>query len=101
MKSPFVFVILLMAIASAAFGDCIILDRENIQVGSSTGIKGVCSNNNLPVTCNYIENEGARCDGPAGGFTGNDLDSLLFSACGCSVEEEKELQLKKDLEKPE
>lgn len=88
-----------MALANEAMGACVILNKENIEVGSRSGIKGICSNNNLPVTCTYVEDEGARCDGPAGGYTGNDLDSLIFSACGCSVEKEKELELKKDLER--
>lgn len=78
---------------------CFILNEEKVQVGSRPAIKGICSNNRLPITCLFREGTGIECDGPSGGYTGYDLDSLIFSACGCSIEKEKELQLKKELEK--
>lgn len=76
---------------------CSILNQEKVQVGSRKGIKGICSNNKLPITCIYLEGTGIQCDGPSGGYTGYDLDSLIFSACGCSLEEEKEKQMQKEL----
>lgn len=99
MKRLLLSAILLLALVGEAMGDCIILNKEYIRIGSRSGIKGVCSNNKLPITCNHVQDDGARCDGPSGGFSGNDLQALIFSACGCSVEEENELQLKKELER--
>jgi hypothetical protein len=86
------------ATAALASAECGIANRGKVEIGSRSGIKGICSNNKLPITCIYRESEGITCDGPSGGYTGYDLDSLIFSACGCSVEYEKELQLKKELE---
>jgi hypothetical protein len=76
---------------------CSILNQEKVQIGSRKGIKGICSNNKLPITCIYLEGTGIQCDGPSGGYTGYDLDNLIFSACGCSLEEEKERLMKKEL----
>lgn len=83
---------------TAAAAQCIILNEEKVQVGNYKGVKGLCSNNRLPVTCVLMEGIGVECDGPSGGYTGKDLDSLIFSACGCSSQKEKELELKKQLE---
>lgn len=77
---------------------CSIINVEKSQIGSSTGAKGVCSNNGLPITCVFKEGDGAQCDGPSGGYTGIDLNALIFSACGCSIEEENDLTLKKQLD---
>ncbi len=78
--------------------ECIIMNEEKILVGSHKGVKGLCSNNRLPVTCILMEGTGIECDGPSGGYTGGDLGSLVFSACGCSIEQEKEQQLKQQFE---
>ncbi len=61
--------------------------------------QGRCSNNGLPISCIFIEGEGITCDGPGGGYSGEDLNSLIFSACGCSSEKEEEKQEKKELKK--
>ncbi len=76
---------------------CVIMNDEKVQVGSFKGVKGVCSNNRLPVTCILMEGTGVECDGPAGGYNGVDIDSLIFSACGCSSEKEHEQRNKRDL----
>ncbi len=76
---------------------CSILNQEKVQVGSRKGVKGVCSNNNMPITCIFQEGTGIECDGPSGGYTGYELDSLIFSACGCTTEKEKEQQMKREL----
>jgi len=86
-------VLLLHGIASA----CSIQDRKDVQVGDSRGVTGVCSNNGAPITCTYVTGEGTTCDGPAGSYNGNDLNALIFSACGCGSQEEREKQEKKDL----
>jgi hypothetical protein len=94
-----IFTVVLLLAAAAARADCGIANRENVQVGSRSGIKGICANNRLPITCIYREGEGITCDGPSGGYSGSDLDALIFSACGCSVEYEREQQLKEELER--
>jgi hypothetical protein len=91
-------VLTMLSSAALASAECGIANREKVEIGSRVGIKGICSNNKLPITCMYKESEGITCDGPSGGYTGTDIGSLIFSACGCSVEYEKEQQLKKQLE---
>lgn len=76
---------------------CSIQNRHDIQVGDSKGIEGVCSNNGASITCTSVEGGGMTCDGPAGSYDGSDLNALVFSACGCDVQEEEELQDKKEL----
>jgi hypothetical protein len=85
--------LLLHGVASA----CSIQNRKEVQIGDSKGVEGVCSNNGQPISCKFDAGEGITCDGPGGSYTGNDLDSLVFSACGCSSQEERELQEKKVL----
>jgi hypothetical protein len=98
MKITLMILVMLLLSKTASLA-CSVLNEERIQVGSRPGIKGTCSNNGLPVTCFYIEGEGVECDGPSGGYTGKNLESLIFSACGCSVTYENEQQLKRELEK--
>lgn len=77
---------------------CYIMKQENIRVGSYQGIQGSCSNNGLPISCILMEGVGVECDGPSGGYTGYDLDYLIFAACGCSVQEEEERRLQREFE---
>ena len=79
---------------------CSILNEKKVTIGDYPGIEGVCSNNGLPISCQFVEGEGITCDGPAGSYTGDDLKSLIFSACGCSTERQEEQHLKKELENP-
>jgi hypothetical protein len=76
---------------------CSIQNVQKVQIGDYKGIKGRCSNNGLPISCIFIEGEGISCDGPAGSYSGDDLNSLVFSACGCSTEKEEEKKEKKEL----
>ena len=77
---------------------CSILNEKKVTIGDYPGIEGVCSNNGLPISCQFVEGEGITCDGPEGSYTGDDLASLIFSACGCSTEQQEEQNLKKELE---
>lgn len=86
-------VLLLHGVASA----CSIQDKKEVQIGDNKGVTGVCSNSGAPITCTYVAGEGTTCDGPAGSYNGNDLNALIFSACGCSEQEERVLQEKKAL----
>ncbi len=76
---------------------CSMLNPEKAQVGIRNGLKGVCSNDGMPITCVFFEGMGIECDGPSGGYSGYDLDTLIFLACGCSSDEEKELLMQKEL----
>jgi len=86
-------VLLSHGVASA----CSIQDRKDVQVGDSKGVEGVCSNNGAAIACTFVAGEGITCNGPAGSYNGNDLNALIFSACGCSDQEEREQQEKKEL----
>ncbi len=99
MRPVFLGFIMAMTLFHGIASACSILNPEKIQIGSHKAIRGVCSNNGMRISCMLIEGFGIECDGPSGGYTGSDLDSLIFSACGCSIEQEKELQLKKELGK--
>ncbi|MFA5074255.1 MAG: hypothetical protein WC539_10220 [Nitrospirota bacterium] len=77
---------------------CSINDQKQIRIGASEGIEGICSNNGSRISCQFKGDE-ISCDGPGGGYSGTDLKSLIFSACGCSTQEEKKESLKKEWEK--
>jgi len=76
---------------------CSIQNKKDVQIGDSKGVTGVCSNSGAPISCTFVEGEGITCDGPAGSYNGDDLNALIFSACGCSAQEERELKEKKEL----
>jgi hypothetical protein len=78
---------------------CTIQGQKKIQIGGNEGIEGVCSNSGLPISCADLGSDEVSCSGPGGGYSGYDLETLIFSACGCSAQEENEQQLKKDLNK--
>ncbi len=88
------FVLLSFQVASAA---CSIQNRKDTQVGSSKAIEGTCSNSGLPITCQIADDGGISCDGPEGSYNGYDLNALVFSACGCSSEQEQQQLEKKEL----
>lgn len=99
MKALLISFVMVLALSGSAAAACSILNQEKTQIGSNEGIKGICSNNELPVTCILMEGVGIKCNGPSGGYTGSDVDSLIVSACGCSAGEVKEQQFKKELQK--
>ena len=77
---------------------CPIQNVQQTHIGTHEGIKGECSNNGLRISCVFIEADGISCDGPGGSFSGNDLDDLIFSACGCSHQKEEEKRQKQELQ---
>ena len=91
-----VFSVALFFCYSAAIA-CSIQDGQDVQIGANKGTKGQCSNSGLPITCVYIEGGSLSCDGPSGSYSGYDLNSLVYSACGCSYEEEQKKQEEKEL----
>jgi hypothetical protein len=99
MKALVMSFVMVLALSHNAAAACSILNEEKVQIGSYKGVKGICSNNEQPITCILMESVGIKCTGPSGGYTGSDLDSLIISACGCSAGQEKEQQFKKELQK--
>jgi hypothetical protein len=97
MKSIIVVSSILMFFHFGSAYACSIQDRKSIQIGANRGIAGVCSNNGSPISCENRGNDEISCDGPGGGYSGYDLESLVFSACGCSSQEEKGKQLEQEL----
>ena len=90
------FYILILVYGNTIYA-CSIKDGKNVEIGASNGIEGVCSNNKLPISCEYLGNDEISCDGPGGGYSGYDLESVVFSACGCSSEDENEKKLLEEL----
>jgi hypothetical protein len=86
-----------MVFCSGVASACSVQNKKEIQSGDNKGFEGVCSNNGLPISCSFVPGEGITCDGPGGGYNGYDLNALIFSACGCSSQEEQEQQEKKAL----
>ena len=78
---------------------CSMQNARETLVGNNEAVTGECSNNSLPITCKFKEGIGFMCDGPAGSYSGSDLNALIFSACGCSVQEEREESQKEEIEK--
>ena len=65
---------------------CTMEEARDIHEGPHKGLKGVCSNNGMEVSCIEQGGEDYSCSGPGGSFRGNDLGTLVFSACGCGSE---------------
>jgi hypothetical protein len=76
---------------------CSILDKEKTHIGVDEGIRGKCSNNEYPITCVLEDGAWLKCAGPGGTYSGTNLNSLIFSACGCRAQEEKIKKLKEEL----
>jgi hypothetical protein len=76
---------LLMAlfVPNVSAQDCRINDVEETTLGTNRAIEGTCSNSGLPVRCTYNEDNSIGCEGPGGTFSGDDVDTLIISACGC------------------
>jgi hypothetical protein len=50
---------------------------------TDSGVSGTCSSNGEPVECSYAIDGSVSCTGPEGTFSGDNLDALVMSACGC------------------
>lgn len=62
---------------------CVIENAERTHMGPDRAIEGTCSNSGLRIRCTRAGQKDAVCIGPAGTYSGTDLDSLVYSACGC------------------
>lgn len=66
---------------------CELLEQREIEVGTSKGIAGRCSNNDTSIQC-IADGEGAdrfSCDGIEGSYSGPDLQQLIATTCGCAA----------------
>jgi hypothetical protein len=80
--TPVAMAILLVPAALAQ--DCRINDAERSDLGPNAAISGTCSNNGLPIQCSSDDKNIVTCGGPDGSYSGDDLDALVASACGCN-----------------
>ena len=62
---------------------CGIENARDVKLGVHQGIEGTCSNNGLKVICTYETSRRLKCVGPDGSYSGDDADTVIFSACGC------------------
>ena len=97
MKKVAISLILVLVFCYSIASACTIKNPKNVDMGSSKGIEGVCSDTNEAISCEYLSGAGVRCKGPAGSFSGGDLSNVIFSACGCSSERLPEREIENDL----
>ena len=86
--------ILAMALAAMLIHEtinaCEIENKRSVTSGTNKGVAGVCSNNGSEIEC-YDVGEyqgGITCSGPEGTNSGYVLQNLIYSVCGCHVNEE-------------
>jgi hypothetical protein len=98
MKTLIMTLFITLALSQGISTACSILNEEEVQIGTSKGIKGICSNNRLPITCVPMQNAALlQCDGPSGAYSGSDPDVLVDSACGCNEARDEQKRLEKEL----
>jgi len=97
MKRAIIMSIIAVLLCQGIAAACGILNPKDVQIGENKGIQGLCSNNVAPIACTFVKGEGITCDGPAGSYNGYDLNALIFSACGCSEQEEEMLRERKSI----
>ena len=83
---------------------CDIEQKREIQVGTSKGVAGVCSNNTAPIRC-INDGQGAErfsCNGPEGNFSGPNLQPLIATTCGCAAASNDSAaeQLQQEIDEP-
>jgi hypothetical protein len=74
---------------NVTYASCFIKSEQRATRSDIWGIQGVCSNNGAAISCEFIRGRGIICSGPSGSFSGINLNSLIFSACGCSLQQEE------------
>ena len=70
-----------------AVATCKLENQREVQVGTSTGVAGECSNSGARLSC-FSDGENTErmsCEGPQGTYNGPDMQALIASACGCSA----------------
>ena len=68
---------------------CEIVEERRVHRGMNKGVAGVCSNNGSEIECYYAGQYrgGITCSGPQGTNSGYKLQSLIYSVCGCSAQD--------------
>jgi len=79
----FVPVLTVLLTGAAAAKDCTIENATETDVGPNKGVAGTCSNTGEPIECSYTIDGTVSCTGPHGTYSGDNLDALIPSACGC------------------
>jgi hypothetical protein len=77
---------------------CHVRDKEEYRMGQSKGFRGECSNNGSTITCVLEEGSWVKCYGPGGSSTGTVLNSLIFSVCRCSAQEEEREKMEEQMQ---
>lgn len=78
---------------------CNIVNERRVRIGLDQGIRGQCANNGQEIFCSTnIDEGGIFCQGPGGSVNGNNIRMLVWSACGCTWEEEEQQRLEEQLE---
>ena len=88
-------VILLFGIGTAYA--CSVLDKRDASMGVSKGFEGECSNNGSTITCLLEEGSWVNCSGIGGSSTGTNLNSLIYSICRCTAEDERRRNLEEQM----
>ena len=89
--------IVLLISLDTAFA-CSVLNKEKARLGVSKGFRGECSNNGYKITCVLEQGSWVNCSGYGGSRSGTNLNSLIYSVCKCSGQEERRRSLEKQLE---
>jgi hypothetical protein len=76
---------------------CDVMNKERARVGVDEGFRGECSNNGYEITCVLQQGSWIECSGPEGTATGTNLNSLVYSICGCSAQDERERSLQEQM----
>jgi hypothetical protein len=87
MRSVLLMLCLFTLPAADAAADCILENQREVQVGTSKGVAGECSNSGARVRC-ISDGENTQrlsCEGPLGTYSGPDMQALIATACGCSA----------------
>jgi hypothetical protein len=88
--------VILLFVPDTAYS-CYVLNKERARVGVDDGFRGECSNNGYEITCVLKEGSWVECSGPEGSATGTNLNSLIYSICGCSAQDERERSLQEQM----
>jgi hypothetical protein len=78
-----VFITVITGVAAAS--DCGIERAVQTDGGPNAGVTGKCSNNGEPIECRNASDGSISCTGPEGNYSGDNLDALIASACGCDT----------------
>ncbi len=72
---------------------CSVLNKQKAKLGVSKGFRGECSNNGTEITCVLEQGAWVNCSGIGGSRSGSNLNSLIFSICRCTAQEERQKKL--------